>query len=426
MSDIAIHIEHLSKQYHIQSAQHRDDRLGDKLADGLRSLFGRARRPHVSQSTFWALKDISFDIKQGEVMGLIGGNGAGKSTLLKILSRITEPTEGMAEIYGRLGSLLEVGTGFVGDLSGRENVYLSGAIMGMKKSEIDRRFDEIVEFSGVEQFIDTPIKHYSSGMYVRLGFSVAAHLEPEILIVDEVLAVGDAVFQKKCMGKMGNVAKEGRTVVLVSHNAAAIQGLCSECCLLKSGQLIAQGDPRTVLEQYTATAGSGQVIRVGERKDREGSGEIRFEEVTILDDNARLIDHALSGQNISIAVSYRAGESKPISRLDVHVTFYTDRGQFMFTCSSEASGHPFDGLAPHGQIVCHIPELPLAPGRYSFNLWSTVRGDMADWVQQAGSLIVEPGDYFGTGQLKTHNHGFLVKHKWTVGDPGVSRVGGQL
>ena len=417
MSDIAIRVEHLSKQYQIQSANERHDKLGDKLADGLRSLFGRARRPHLSQSSFWALKDISFDVKQGEVIGLIGGNGAGKSTLLKILSRITGPTEGRAEIFGRMSSLLEVGTGFVGDLSGRENVYLSGAILGMRKSEIDRRFDEIVEFSGVEEFIDTPVKRYSSGMHVRLGFSVAAHLEPDILVVDEVLAVGDAVFQQKCLGKMGDVAKAGRTVILVSHNMAAMQGLCSKCYLLKGGQLVAEGAPRAVIEQYMAGTASGEVVPLGQRKDRQGTGEIRFEEVTICDAKGRPTDNALCGQNISFAVSYRSRNDKPVSRLDLHITFYTTVGQFMFNCSSEASGHPFDVLPPQGQIFCHIPELPLAPGRYSFNLYSTVRGEVADWVQQAGSLIVASGDYFGTGQLKTHKEGFLVKHKWTVSSP---------
>ena len=417
MSDIAIRVEHLSKQYHIKSVNERHDKLGDKLADGLSSLFGRARRPHLSQSSFWALKDICFEIKEGEVIGLIGGNGAGKSTLLKILSRITGPTEGKAEVFGRMSSLLEVGTGFVGDLSGRENVYLSGAILGMRKSEIDRRFDEIVEFSGVEEFIDTPVKRYSSGMHVRLGFSVAAHLEPDILVVDEVLAVGDAVFQQKCMGKMGDVAKGGRTVVLVSHNMAAMQGLCSKCYLLKGGQLVAEGAPRTVIEQYMAGTASGEVIQLGQRKDRQGTGEIRFEEVTICDSKGRAIDNALCGQNISLAVSYRLRNDKPISRLDLHITFYTTVGQFMFNCSSEASGHPFGVLPPQGQVFCHIPELPLAPGRYSFNLYSTVRGEEADWVQQAGSLTVAAGDYFGTGQLKTHKEGFLVKHKWTVSPP---------
>ncbi|MBU6482628.1 MAG: ABC transporter ATP-binding protein [Nitrospirae bacterium] len=398
----------------MQSANNRHDRLGDKLLHGLRSLWGGDERSKAGRRSFWALKDFSFEIKQGEVIGLIGGNGAGKSTLLKILSRITEPTEGRAEVYGRISSLLEVGTGFVGDLSGRDNVYLSGAILGMRKSEIDRRFDEIVEFSGVEAFIDEPVKHYSSGMYVRLGFSVAAHLEPDILVVDEVLAVGDAAFQQKCLGKMGDVAKVGRTVLFVSHNMAAMQGLCSKCYLLKGGQLVAQGAPRTVIEEYLAKAASGEVIQLGQRKDRQGTGEIRFEEVTIGDAKGRPIDNALCGQDISIAVSYRSRDDKPISRLDVHITFHTSLGQFMFTCSSEASGLPLDVLPPKGRMICHIPELPLAPGRYVFNLYSTVGGVIADWVTQVGSLNVVPGDFFGTGQLKTHAEGFLVKNKWTV------------
>jgi lipopolysaccharide transport system ATP-binding protein len=286
----------------------------------------------------------------------------------------------------------------------------------MRKSEIDRRFDEIVEFSGVEKFIDEPVKHYSSGMYVRLGFSVAAHLEPDILVVDEVLAVGDAVFQRKCLGKMGDVAKIGRTVLFVSHNTAAVEGLCSKCYLLESGQLVAEGAPRAVIEQYQADEASGEVIQLGQRKDRQGTGEIRIEEVTICDAKGRPIDNALCGQDISIAVSYRSPDDKPISRLDLHITFYTSLGQFMFNCSSEASGHPFDVLPPKGQVFCHIPELPLAPGRYLFNLFSTVAGVTADWVEQAGSLNVTTGDFFGTGKLKTHDEGFLVKHKWTSDD----------
>ena len=414
MSNIAVRMEHLSKQYHINCANKRHDRLGEKLADSLRSFWRRNGRSEASQRRFWALKDISFEIKHGEIVGFIGGNGAGKSTLLKILSRITEPTEGRAEVYGRMSSLLEVGTGFVGDLSGRDNVYLSGAILGMKKSEIDRKFDEIVEFSGVEKFIDEPVKHYSSGMYVRLGFSVAAHLEPDILVVDEVLAVGDAVFQRKCLGKMGDVAKVGRTVLFVSHNMAAVEGLCSKCYLLEGGQLVAEGAPRTVIQQYQADEASGEVIQLGQRKDRQGTGEIRIEEVTICDAKGRPIDNALCGQNISIAVSYRSRDDKPISRLDLHITFYTSLGQFMFNCSNEASGYPFDVLPPKGQVFCHIPELPLAPGRYLFNLFSTVAGETADWVQQAGSLNVATGDFFGTGKLKTHDEGFLVKHKWTI------------
>src|SRR6185503_6613254 len=236
MGDVAIRVDGLSKQYRIGALRKGHDTLRDHIVSNLRSLFGRDTSNQASRNSgsiesaeqavasdkFWALKDLSFEVKQGEVLGLIGRNGAGKSTLLKILSRITEPTCGRIEIEGRVSSLLEVGTGFSGELTGRDNIYLNGTILGMKKAEIDRKFDEIVAFSEVGRFLDTPVKHYSSGMYLRLAFAVAAHLEPEILIVDEVLAVGDAAFQKKCLGKMAGVAKEGRTVIFVSHNMPAI------------------------------------------------------------------------------------------------------------------------------------------------------------------------------------------------------------
>jgi lipopolysaccharide transport system ATP-binding protein len=274
-----------------------------------------------------------------------------------------------------------------------------------------------VDFSGVEKFIDTPAKHYSTGMYVRLAFAVAAHLEPEILIVDEVLSVGDAAFQKKCLGKMEDVAKGGRTILFVSHNMTAIQGFCSKCYLLSSGQLVAEGSPRSVVDRYLSDTSSGTPTLLAARKDRRGTGEIQFLEVSILDTKGRSIDAALTGQDIDIALTYRSRGDKPISRLDVHITFYTTLGQFMFNCSSEASGHPFEGLAPSGEVICHIPELPLAPGRYVFNLYSTIGGEIADWVQQAGYLNVAAGDYFGTGQLKTHDEGFVVKHRWTVKTP---------
>jgi lipopolysaccharide transport system ATP-binding protein len=405
-------------------AKYRPDTLRDHLADAIKSLFHRDGHPltlsaprSAPTNILWALKNVSFEVKQGEIVGIIGRNGAGKSTLLKILSRITEPTEGRAEVYGRVGSLLEVGTGFHPELTGRENVYLNGAILGMRKAEIDRKFDEIVAFADVEKFLDTPVKHYSSGMSVRLAFAVAAHLEPEILIVDEVLAVGDAAFQKKCLGKMRDVTREGRTVLIVSHNMAAIQGLCSKCYLLSSGQLVAEGPPRSVVEGYLADVSVATPALLGQRRDRQGSGEIQFLEVAILDAKGRPVDVALSGQDIAIVVSYRSRDEKPISRLDVHITFSTTLGQFMFNCSSEGSGHPFEVLPPSGQVVCHIPELPLAPGQYVFSLFSTVGGVIADWVQEAGCLHVAAGDYFGTGQLRTHEEGFLVKHKWTVSPP---------
>ena len=258
MSDIAIRVEDLSKQYRIGAKQEGYKTLRDTLTGAFVSPFRRARRLLGGQAygaaeldeTIWALKEVSFEIKRGEVVGIIGRNGAGKTTLLKILSRITEPTEGYAEIHGRVGSLLEVGTGFHPELTGRENIYLNGAILGMKKVEIEQKFDEIVSFAEIEKFIDTPVKHYSSGMYVRLAFAVAAHLEPEILLVDEVLAVGDAAFQKKCLGKMGNIAKEGRTVLFVSHNMHAVRNLCERGILLEKGRKTTDGEVDEVITVY--------------------------------------------------------------------------------------------------------------------------------------------------------------------------------
>ena len=253
MKDIAICVDKLSKRYRIGARQKREATLRKRLVNMLASPFEYLRaslRPPTEDETLWALRDVSFEVQHGEVLGIIGRNGAGKSTLLKILSRITEPTSGTAALYGRVGSLLEVGTGFHPELTGRENIYMNGAILGMRRAEIDAKFDEIVDFAGVEKFIDTPVKRYSSGMYVRLGFAVAAHLEPEILIVDEVLAVGDAEFQKKCLGKMGEVAKGGRTVLFVSHNITAVRNLCGQTLLLDQGEMQEFGDTYAVTEAY--------------------------------------------------------------------------------------------------------------------------------------------------------------------------------
>jgi lipopolysaccharide transport system ATP-binding protein len=290
MGNVAIEAHGLSKQYHIGGPQQRYDRLGEQLVDALRAPLRRAGKLLRGQATgaaeldeqIWALQDVSFSIDHGEVVGIIGRNGAGKSTLLKILSRITEPTAGYADVFGRVGSLLEVGTGFHPELTGRENIYLNGAILGMKRREIDQKFDEMVSFAEVKKFIDTPVKHYSSGMYVRLAFAVAAHMEPEVLLVDEVLAVGDAAFQKKCLGKMGDVAQEGRTVLFVSHNMGLMQSLCTRGILLQDGVVSADTTIDAAVEAYLTTLEQPPSQNLGERTDRKGSGRVRLTNVEIL------------------------------------------------------------------------------------------------------------------------------------------------
>ena len=267
MGNIAVKVENLGKMYHIGGPQEAYQTFRDAITRTISAPFKRARDLLSGQAygaaglteEIWALKDVSFEVKHGEVIGIIGRNGAGKSTLLKILSQITEPTTGYADIYGRVGALLEVGTGFHPELTGRENVYLNGAILGMSRNDINRKFDEIVEFAGVEKFIDTPVKHYSSGMGLRLGFSVAAHLEPEILVVDEVLAVGDAEFQKKCLGKMSDVASEGRTVLFVSHNMSAIRSLCQHAIWLKQGQVLEIGESTIMVAEYLRSVSQSDI-----------------------------------------------------------------------------------------------------------------------------------------------------------------------
>jgi len=291
MGDLAIRVEKLSKQYHIGGPQARYKTIRESLTEAVQAPFRRlssvvrGQSSAVSNETIWALKDVSFEVKRGEVLGIIGRNGAGKTTLLKILSRITEPTEGYAEIHGRVGSLLEVGTGFHPELTGRENIYLNGAILGMKKAEIERKFDEIVAFAEIEKFIDTPVKRYSSGMYVRLAFAVAAHLEPEILLVDEVLAVGDYEFQKKCLGKMGDIGREGRTVLLVSHNMPSIVNLCQRAILLNAGKVAVDGQAAEVVQRYLATARSagGEVVWP-DPAQAPGNDIVRLHAVRILQD----------------------------------------------------------------------------------------------------------------------------------------------
>jgi lipopolysaccharide transport system ATP-binding protein len=340
MSDIAIRVTNLSKLYRIGVAERQPQSLG-VLARGLFSspfaYLQRMLRPPTEQETLWALRDVSFEVKRGEVVGIIGRNGAGKSTLLKILSRITEPTEGRAEIHGRVGSLLEVGTGFHPELTGRENIYLNGAILGMKRAEIDRKFDEIVAFAEIERFLDTPVKRYSSGMYVRLAFAVAAHLEPEILLVDEVLAVGDASFQKKCLNKMQDVGQEGRTVLFVSHNMPAITRLCPRTVLLENGKVVQDGPSQRAISIYLESGHGTTAIREWtDLSKAPGNKVVRLCAVRIRKEDGQITDSVDIRRPVRIEMEYEVLEPGYVLVPNYHLT--NEEGVHVFATADLYNG----------------------------------------------------------------------------------------
>jgi lipopolysaccharide transport system ATP-binding protein len=413
MSGATIIVDRISKRYQL-TALHRHDTLADRVSSGVRSLWQRGAST-AADETLWALKDVSFKINQGEVVGLIGANGAGKSTILKILSRITAPTSGTARIHGRIASLLEVGTGFQPELSGRENIYLSAAILGMRRADTNRRFDDIVDFSGVGRFIDTPVKRYSSGMYVRLAFAVAAHLDPDIMLVDEVLAVGDAAFQKKCLGKMKDVVTQGRTVLFVSHNMAAVANLCTRSLLFESGRIALEGDTQAVVDRYLHSLGQTAGTELAARQDRQGSQVMSFVGVELRNARGTVVDRVQCGQAVTIALHYRANEGAPLNSVRAAIGMHGRYDERLFDLTNDLNGFRFDKLPARGTLLCHVPCLPLQPGSYSFNLYCEIGSETADWVQNAGVLEVEAGDFFGSSRLPPVEQGpFLVHHSWTV------------
>jgi lipopolysaccharide transport system ATP-binding protein len=416
--EVVIRVENIGKLYRIGEREPYKT-LRDSLTRSFHRALSRSRQhsgaPDGGQY-IWALKDVSFEVSKEQVVGIIGSNGAGKSTLLKILSRITQPTEGNARIFGRVGSLLEVGTGFHPELTGRENVYLSGAILGMKKQEIDRKFDEIVGFAGVGKFIDTPLKYYSSGMQVRLGFAVAAHLEPEILLVDEVLAVGDTAFQKKCLGKIGEITKEGRTVLFVSHNMAAVQNLCQRCILFENGRISAQGDTTEVITTYLASSSRFGLSDLRSRKDRKGNGLIRFESVSFHIKDGEKAPVFLSGQDSLIKLRYyMTQELSPDATVLVSISIQDIVGDTLFLCSNELTAEIQHNWPKNGEVICTIPRLPIPRGSYRINIYTAVNGVIADWVTDAAVFEVENSDYYGTGRVPPPSHNrFLVLHSWSI------------
>jgi lipopolysaccharide transport system ATP-binding protein len=431
MSNTAIKVENLSKRYRIGLKEEIHDTMVGAITDFvkrpiknlklLRNLSTFSDNGHESDDTIWALKDVSFEINHGEVVGIIGRNGAGKSTLLKIISRITGPTSGSVIFNGRVSSLLEVGTGFHPELTGRENVYLNGTILGMSKSEIDRKFDEIVAFSEVEKFLDTPVKRYSSGMRVRLAFAIAAHLEPEILLVDEVLAVGDSEFQKKCLGKMGNVAKEGRTVLFVSHNMAAISNLCGRCILLGEGQINSVGASKKVIGYYLYGAQQNSIHGIpGEynltsRKNPYLNDKLIVRKVRLLNSQSTSQDTFQMGQEMTIVVDIEG--MSDYNNTWIGVIFKSMDDQRLAGVSTGMTCSYVEQLRQKKELaILHIPQLPFTPGTYWIDI-SVTRGRSGriDYIDRAAQFIVYEADVYGTGYHVSADYGVIyLNATWEI------------
>jgi lipopolysaccharide transport system ATP-binding protein len=426
MSDVAIRVDGIGKEYRIGKKKGAYKTLRESIIDmsvlplqKAGSLFSNQKTEETAQEEpFWALRDVSFEVKRGEVVGIIGANGAGKSTLLKILSRITEPTEGEATVHGRLGSLLEVGIGFHPELTGRDNIYLNGAILGLKKSEVRQKFDEIVAFSHVEQFIDTPLKHYSSGMYLCLAFAVAAHLDTENLLVDEVLAVGDVRFQKKCLEKMGQVAREGRTVLFVSHNLADITRLCHETILLEHGVVKAKGKSEEIVNFYLNSSFDNDPLSSPIQHRASGKKPFELTNVALFDRGGNSIKVVRTGQDFSIRLQYTTDGSCNLQNSWAWLTCTDSSGKPLFACNSLDSRPGPLPVPSKGALVCQFKKFPLLPGNYILGFTFKDNNDVA-WLTYEGILrlqVVE-GDFFGTGKLPGSRTGpFLVDHCWDAMD----------
>jgi lipopolysaccharide transport system ATP-binding protein len=419
----AIRVSGLSKLYRVGARQQGYKTLRESIADACAAPFARLRgrgtgdggqgaakpkaesgksssapapspspSPRLSGEQFWALKDVSFEVQPGEVVGIIGRNGAGKSTLLKILSRITEPTSGRIELRGRVGSLLEVGTGFHPELSGRENIYMNGSILGMSRREIQRKFDEIVDFSGIEDFLDTPVKRYSSGMYVRLAFAVAAHLEPEILIVDEVLAVGDAEFQRKCLGKMKSVASHGRTVLFVSHNMPSIEALCQQVVYVHDGRVVRQGPTTEVVAAYRTAAFS----KVRGLADSAFDRCKYFRNATLLDGNDLLTSYIPLGSDFRLRLVINAPH--PVRNATVGIGVDAVTGERLLTVHTPVAPEELGTLDGLTEVFCTIPSFPLAPGEYTLKLALSEFRQELEAIEGVVPFTVDNAEAFGEGR----------------------------
>ena len=395
----------ISKQYTIGTTKERYLSLRDVFSNYWKTLTRKK-----AQTKIWALKDIKLKVYPGETIGIIGKNGAGKSTFLKVISKITPPTEGLITARGRVASLLEVGTGFHPELTGRENIFLNGAILGLRRLEIKQKFDEIVAFSGVERFIDTALKHYSSGMQLRLAFAVAAHLEPEILLIDEVLAVGDAQFQKKCLGKMNEVSQSGRTILFVSHDMSAILNLCQRSILFDQGKIIADGPSETIVHHYLNQLDHKANISIAQRKDRKGNGEIRFVDLLLQNKQGQILQTIICGQKIRLVLLLKNHSSKAIQniRLDLGLDNYrNDRIAWLST--EMLLSTPIQVLAKEEKsIYFEIPSFPFISGNYSITLYAEANGNVLDWIDNAFYFTVEAGNFYPSGKLPPAKQGMFL------------------
>ncbi len=397
----AIVVENLNKQYRlglISSRTFREDL--NRWWGRMRGQTGLARqigKKRLEGELIWALRDINFQVKQGDAIGIIGRNGAGKSTLLKILSRVTAPTSGIVKMKGRLASLLEVGTGFHPELTGRENIFLNGGLLGMKKAEVSGRFDEIVAFSEIEKFMDTPVKHYSSGMYVRLAFAVAAHVEADILIVDEALSVGDTAFQRKCLSKMEDMTTGGRTILFVSHNITAVNRMCKRAMLLESGRILADGSTDEVIREYLPRIVMERTsLAIADRPDRLGNGQIRFTGLHWERCNGQKVSTLSTGEDYKLVLSFQSHPPSTWQNVLVSFAIYDPMGICYLLHQTDFTHSNFHLESSHGRFICRIPKFPLVEGEYTINIFVGIGTETSDSLADAARVIVERGDFFGT------------------------------
>jgi lipopolysaccharide transport system ATP-binding protein len=426
-----IEVRNLGKQYKIGARQNRTD-FRDVLTRALRAplswLPGRRKRDSAAdRTTVWALRDLNFDVQEGEVVGIIGRNGAGKSTLLKVLSRITEPTCGSIRLRGHMSSLLEVGTGFHPDLTGRENIFLNGAILGMRRAEIVAKFDEIVAFAEIGAFLDTPVKRYSSGMYVRLAFAVAAHLEQDILVVDEVLAVGDQGFQKKCLGKMGDVSKSGRTVLFVSHQMAAVGNLCSRAIWIADGMIKEDGLPENVIGAYLNSFGAAeeQTLDLSAIRERRGTGAVRLLKMEFVSDEGAERCVVQSGGPLHVRLHYEC--YRDIPNLHFGLRIYSNLGVLISDIHTWTTGQEIP-LAPKGvgTIDLEIDSLNLMPSTYWLGVWVSSFHEWHDVLDNVAQINVEPSDFYGTGRGLESRFGLVFfPFRWTASSDGAAAIPGR-